>query len=260
VQREAPRPIAWVILLVLAPAGGCVTSSQGRDMRRDILALQAQFDELRAEKEELKATLKRASKEIGSLERTNAEATELLRRNSADFGVQVDSLRTEVQRLRGASEELKHEIEVLKQRQTAIDAAKAKKAASAAEMPSDKDGLYTYGYERFNGGDMKEARRAFDEYARMFPNDKRADNAIYFAGEALFNERRYADAVVTLQQILTAYRGGDKEDDAIFKMGESFGAMGKCIESHVFFEDLVKTHPKSSHVATAKKKLRKRCR
>jgi len=86
------RRILPLALLLLG--SGCVTLSRGKEMQRDLLALQAQFDELRSEKEKLKSTLARASKEIDQLEKTNRDATEVLRRNSADFGAQMDQLRS----------------------------------------------------------------------------------------------------------------------------------------------------------------------
>ncbi|MBM4321328.1 MAG: hypothetical protein FJ125_15625, partial [Deltaproteobacteria bacterium] len=104
------------LLLLLAPLlhPGCVTTSQGRKMERDILALQAQFDELRSEKERLKETLDRAKEEMRKLEAANGQATELFQRNTADFGVQVDRLRIEMSQLKGQLETLQHELELLK--------------------------------------------------------------------------------------------------------------------------------------------------
>ena len=243
---------------MLPAASACVTTAKGRELSRDILALQAQFDELRSEKEKLKSTLARASKEIGQLEETNREATEVLRRNSADFGAQMDSLRTEVQRLRGANEEALHEIAALKAAVASLQAAGSRQAGPAP-LPEDKDALYGYGYKAMNAGDLEEGRRAFQTYADRHPGDKRADNAVFFAGEILYQQGKYVDAVVALQEILKTYPEGDKVDDAIFGIGQSFQAMGSCKDSLVFFQDLTKKHPDSPHVGSAKELLDKGC-
>jgi len=255
--RRASALLVPIALLELG--SGCVTLSRGKEMQRDLLALEAQFDELRSEKEKLKSTLARASKEIDRLEKTNREATEVLRRNSADFGAQMDQLRTDSRKLRGALEEIRHEIEALKKAQA--EAAKAAaRPAGPVPLPTDKDALYAFAYEAHAQGRLPDALRAFQAYAHRFPEDKRADNATYFVGEVLGRQGKYVDAVVTLQDILKHYPEGDKVDDAIYGIGMAFEAMGKCGEARVFYEDLLAKHPDSKLVPDAKERLKQKCR
>ena len=254
------HPLALLLASALLAIGsGCVTMSRGREMQRDILALQAQFDELRSEKEKLKETLTRASKEIDTLEATNREANEVLRRNSADFGAQMDGLRNDNQKLRGALEEARHDLDALKRALEEL-AAKAARPVGPAPLPADMEGLYAFAFEAHEQGRLDDALRGFRAYAKRFPDDKRADNATYFVGEVLARQGKFVDAVVTLQEILKHYPDGDKVDDAILGIGTAFEALGKCNEAHVFYEDLVKKHADSKLVGTARERLKQKCK
>jgi len=254
------HPLALVAAVAALSVGsGCVTLSRGREMQADILALQAQFDELRSEKEKLKETLARASKEIATLEATNREATEVLRRNSADFGAQMDALRSDNQKLRGSLEEARHEIETLK-RSLAEIAEKAARPTGPAPLPTDMEGLYAFAFQAHEQGRLDEALRAYRAYSKRFSEDKRADNATYFVGEILAQKGRFVDAVVTLQDILKHYPNGDKVDDAVLGIGMAFEAMGKCNEAQVFYKDLVTKHPDSKLVGTARERLAAKCK
>ena len=259
--RTPPAAAFVAMLLSLSLFSGCVTTAKGRQMQRDILALQAQFDELRSEKEKLKATLAKASKEMVKFEDTSRKADEIFRRLSANFGVEVDTVRSEIQKLTGAREEALHAIAALRKD---LDAVKEELAAAKPRgptpLPTTPDELYSYAYARQQAMELDEALRAFRAYARTFPDDKRADNAIFFAGDILFSQGKLEDAVVTLQEILTVYAAGDKVDDATFRMGEAFEALGKCQEAHVFYGELVKQHKKSPHAKSAKDKLKEKCK
>ncbi len=253
------RALATSLVLTLGlMSQGCVTTSQGRQMRRDILALQAQFDELRSEKELLKETTEKAAAEIRKLEEANRKATELLRRNSADFGVQIDQLRVQIAKLQGRVETLEHRVELLEEAKRAAPPQAAEPAQpQPAPLPEDKAALYSYGYEKLGEKDYQEARRAFKEYVTRYPKDKRADNALYFWGESFFLEGMFTEAVQVFQRILTDYSKGDKVDDTLFRIGEVFERLGKCDDARVFYEELLDKHAKSPLVKKTRKKLKK---
>ena len=254
---------ALTLTLVFAASllGGCVTTAQGQRLQRDILALQAQFDELRSEKERLKETIAKASAEIEKLETANGQATELLRRNSADFGVQIDELRIIISQLRGQIEALQHEV--AQSKRTPAPAAAPAAPPAPAPLPSEKGELYTYAYEQHSGGKHAEARRAFKEYVSRYPKDRKADDALFFWGESFFQERLHAEAVQVLQRVLTDYSGSDKVDDTLFRIGEIFEQLGKCDNAQAFFEELLDKHAKSPLVKKTRRKLRtlkRKCR
>lgn len=234
-------------------------------MQRDILALQAQFDELRSEKERLKETQRKAREEIEKLEAANEQATALLRRNSADFGAQIDRLRIELSQIKGAIETLEHDLGQMKKAQLAASPAESAGPSappSPPPLPEGKADLYAYGYQKHAEKDFNEARRAFKQYVARFPKDRRADNALYFWGESFFLEGLYTEAVQVLQRILTDYSRGDKVDDSLFRIGEIFQKLRKCSDAKTFYEELLDKFPKSPLAKKTRKKLKalRRCR
>jgi tol-pal system protein YbgF len=254
------RTLGVLIAAVAIFSGvGCVSSTQGKQMQRDVLALQAQFDELRADKDLVKQTLERAKKEIASLEKSNKAATELLRRLGAQSGVQIDSLRVEVSKLRGLQEEAKHEIERLKK---SFDELKTLASApkGPAPLPQESGALYQFGVDAYQKGDLRDAVRAFRGFVTKFPDDPYADNAQYLLGDCMFLRGDFVEAVAELQVILTTYPSGEKADDAYFRIGEAFDAMGKCAEARVFYKEVQNKFPKSRRVAEVKTKLKAKCK
>ena len=245
--------------MALTGAPACVTSTQGRQIQRDVLALEAQFDELRADKDQVKKTLARAKKAIDSLEARNKEATELLRRLGAQSGVQIEGLRVEVSKLRGQQEETAHAIERL---QKALGDLKVLAATPTGPppLPEDSVALYQHGVDAYQKGDLKAAMRAFSAFVERFPADPYADNAQYLLGDSLFLRGQYVDAVAELQKILELHGEGEKADDAYFRIGEAFDAMGKCAEARVFYKEVKKRFPTSKRVAEVNKKLKGKCK
>jgi len=255
VPAGALLPVA--VALVAGP--GCVTSSQGREMRRDILALQAQFDELRAEKDAVRQTLERAKSEIGALEASNKDATELLRRLGAQSGVQIDNLKVEFAKLRGEHEEMAHVIEQMKR-----DLGEVQKAASVPKapppLPEEAAALYQYGVDAYQKGELREAVRAFRAFVDRHPSDPYADNAQYLIGDCLFLQGKHVEAVADLQRVLELYADGEKVDDAYFRIGEALDALGKCRDAQVFYGEVKKRFPKSKRMDEVKAKLKEKCK
>ncbi len=250
---------AGVCLVALAVPAGCVSSTQGKQMQRDILALQAQFDELRADKDLVKKTLERAKKEIDALEGSNKDATELLRRLGAQSGVQIDGLRVEVSKLNGLHEETRHEIERLKKSLQELRTL-SNRPTGPPPLPEESAALYQHGVDAYQKGDLKEAIRAFRAFRARFPADDYADNAQYLLGDSMFLRGDYVEAVAELQVILQQYATGEKADDAYFRIGEAFDAMGKCAEARVFYKEVKKRFPTSKRVAEVNKKLKGKCK
>src|SRR5690606_15342335 len=81
----------------------------GSTMQDDIAALKAeqarQNETLEEKQKELSAMVESARNDVASLNQMTKEATELLARNNADFGLELEQVRQELQRLVGKMEE-----------------------------------------------------------------------------------------------------------------------------------------------------------
>src|SRR5579883_2715256 len=93
----------WVGMLALLFVGGCVTAAQGDRMRSDIDALKNRFDQREQE-------IKQSRAELAQLHNVLKQATDLLTRNSADVGAQVQKLQTALADATGKIEEIQHRL------------------------------------------------------------------------------------------------------------------------------------------------------
>jgi chromosome segregation ATPase len=103
------RVLLWGLLVAVAVGGsGCVSASEGKRMRQDLETLDARLTELSAslqnDRSRLTALLETAEAEIALLRGALQEAEQLLHRNSADLGLQLDTLASDVDGLRGQLE------------------------------------------------------------------------------------------------------------------------------------------------------------
>lgn len=87
---------------------GCVSAAEGRRMQQEIEALDARMgvvsSSLQEDRERLNALLETAEADIELLRAALEEAEQLLHRNSADLGVQLEGLGSDLDGLRGQIE------------------------------------------------------------------------------------------------------------------------------------------------------------
>lgn len=119
------KTFATLALVAAFSLSGCYLAADGRSLEQRIGALETQAtmmqESAESERARLVELIGRAEGEIARLELAISEAQEILRRNSADLGVQVDGLAQSISVLRGHLEEsrfhhteLQQELELLR--------------------------------------------------------------------------------------------------------------------------------------------------
>ncbi|MBU0552230.1 hypothetical protein KKF91_04015 [Myxococcota bacterium] len=248
--RLAPLALA---LALLSP--GCVTYWQGQEMSAKQVALEARMDQLvddqRAQREKMKTDLQGIIERFSALEQGVTSAIEGLRSNTADAGLIIDQLRAEIATLKGKLEEAK---KVAAQEDGLPN---VEQIPGAPQLPTDSLELYRYGYERRKAKDCPEAVRALIKFARSFPKDKMADNALYLVAICLNEEGKFADSLRVLDRIQKSYKSGDKVDDALVLMHDNFISLGQCKNAIPFLEILLNEHPTSKLAAEVEAKLKR---
>ncbi len=244
---------AFIITIVstILISTGCTPIWTGNQMQDDIEQLkseQAELNEnLAEEKQELTQMVAQARTDVQELDGVLKEATELLQRNSADFGVEMERLRTEVEMLRGKVEELDFRFQKVEQDLKLFkeDVDLRFSDGGGGGLPEKASELYAYANDALKSQNYSKARRGFDAFIKKFPKDDRADDALFGLGETFFADNQHVSAVYEYQKIIKNYPKSDRRDDATFRIGEAFMALRKCQEAKVFFEAVVKDYPKS---------------
>jgi TolA-binding protein len=257
------RVVVWTACAVLS--AGCVSSSQGDQMRQEIDMLKAEQsiikESFQKREAEMAEAVVNARSEIKELQALIRQAEELLRSNVATAGADLQHTREEVERLRGRSEEMEFKLAKLEQdlalfkQDIELRLTPGSQAAQAQPLPENASELLKLGTANVDK-DPRQARRALEAFTTRFPEDSRVDEAIYLTGETYFNEKQYISAILEYQKILKAHPKSRRTADATFRIGQGFRALGKCQQAKLFFETVIDTHAKSDRAREARQELK----
>ena len=256
---------AAVALLALSTSGcfAFMTKEEGRELKQqieDVRTLSAK-NELRAAElaKELDDQLKRLRLVVD-------EATKVVTRNSADVGLQVQKLQTDLAQLTGRIDDLQHASDALTKQFQDYRAASdtkieqlvnASAQAKNPPMPETPDALYAEGEKRLAAQQWQEARRLFEAFVNRYPSDKRAARAQYSIGEAYAGERRYANAIGAYTKVVDNFPKSEVVPDAMYKNGLAFYALKYCGDAKVYFQELLKRYPRTTWKKEANEQLKK---
>jgi tol-pal system protein YbgF len=274
VADHVPRA---ALLLLLLPVSACwVSLERGRQMEERIARTEdenrlavKQLDEQRSV---LRDRVTEADRKIAEVQRKLDELNTAARRTGADLAVEVDKLREEVARLRGANEEEQHRIQALlagldKLRSDvegrfaalkgagALEEYEAKRKVEQLQLPTDKGAFLALAQEREKAGEKTVARELYQEYTRRWPVDPRAADAWFRVGELQYGAQRYREAILAYGKVAEGFPRSDKVPDAKLRAGESMVALGLPDDAKAIFEDVVRQYPKTTAAKNAKKRL-----
>lgn len=277
------RLVACTVLL--AGIVGCVTTrDEGETMKRDIAQLKSELaSEQRAGSDARtsgRTKLDDMERRLAALEGTLAN----LRQADADVGVQLDKVVAEVQTLRGDIEVARKDLEqttlsvkdilarppaglIGGEKAAPIDL-NGKKTIAGVEVPAESKPHYDFAKKLYDDKKFAESAEAFDlwllRHASASPD--LVDNAAFWKAESYFNQATaMSDAKAkekSLKQAILAYQRviedpkSEKNDAALYKIGQSFEQLGLKDEAAAFYEEVITKYPKSPVVNDAKKRLK----
>ncbi len=239
------RAAFWLVTGALL--AGCVTAPQ-------FYAHEREFDE--------------AMRELRSGEGAVGDA------RVAELGSQVDALQDENARLRGAVEEAKHFAEQALSEARSVRQAMASGGAAPGNIavrPALGDptplSAEIRGYEEafalYRGGEYEAAIDRFRRFLQNHESSDYADNALFWMGECYFKLGDYERAVLTFQDVVKRYPGGNKVPDALYRQGIALLEIGRRsgdqqtydVAARQIFERIVRQHAQSERVAEAQRQL-----
>jgi len=233
--------------LVLASAlSGCfwvTTKSEGEALRKDLTLVQSRLD----------AKERTLDDQIAQLQKVLEDATKVLKRNSADIGADVDSLRNDVRTANGLVTAVNNSINELKTSQKAtadrLDALEQRLStvesgkASAASGPDD---LWKLGAAAFEAQRYNEAIDIFKRLATNFPTHDKADDAYYFRAQAYTNLKDWDHAIGVYQQLYDKYPTSDLADDGLYFAALAAQQLKNCTEARTYLGLIKQKYPKSN--------------
>jgi len=240
--------------LLATSATGCISQ-----MKIDVAANQARLDSLEDDLE-----VKRKE-----LEEALAEASRVLRRNSADQGLQIEEIQGRLAMMEGQIAELRMEssgesqaqaqrsLELQQRLSEVARAAGMDVALDTAEIPESKSAHWEALSKSYRINKHSYTRALARAYVGRYPKDDRADNAQYMIGSSYLQQGQAAAALGEFQKVISVYREGDAIDKTLYGMAQAFLEVRSCNDAGTALKALLKNHKNSPLYNKAKKEIRK---
>jgi len=240
--------------LFVTSATGCISQ-----MQTDVAANQKRLDSLEDDLE-----VKRRE-----LEEALAEASRVLRRNSADQGLQIEQIQERLASMEGEMAELRNEssgasqaqaqrsLELQRQLSEVARAAGMDVALDAGDIPKSKSAHWEALTKAYRINKHSYTRALARAYVERYPKDEHADNAQYMIGSSYLKQDQAAAALGEFQKVLSTYRKGDALDKTLYDMAQAFLQVQSCNDAGTALKALLKNHKSSPLVPKAKKELRR---
>ena len=254
--RLRPTLFAGLVALPLwlTSASGCISQ-----MQADIADNQQRLDSLEEDLE-----VKRRE-----LEEALAEASRVLRRNSADQGLQIEQIQERLAMMEGQIAELRQEsmgasraevertIELQRRLSEVARAAGMDVPLDSNEIPESKSAHWEALTKAYRINKHSYTRALARAYVERYPKDKHADNAQHMIGSSYLKQDQAAAALGEFQKVLSTYRRGDAIDETLYDMAQAFLQVRSCNDAGTALKALLKNHKDSPLAPQAKKQLRK---
>lgn len=207
----------------------------------------------------------------------------------------TDRLEKEVQQLRGMVEEQAHEIETLKKRQKDmyLDMDQRVRQLETGSAPSAEDvqapayddvsssvyrnpgesvvsetaekssagagshskEAYQNAYSTLQSGRYTDAVGLFKSFLAANPDDRYADNAQYWLGEAYYVTRDFGAARDSFARVIERFPKSPKVPDALLKIAYIDYEQGRWDEARRALSEIIKDYPDSNAASLAEKRL-----
>jgi TolA-binding protein len=266
------RARALVATLAGATAlAGCVTRAQFEQLEQESRAREERLAAIEAQLSHQSQGLEEASalaqERVQELRAILEQATQAVTRNSADLGTEVVELREKLGALEGQLAEIRNELgtgraglqqridELAQQLQRVASDTGVDLSLPESEIPAEPSAHFQAGRDAFERRDYSRARSLFRVFVNRYPQNAKADDALYYIGASYMQEDRPQSAIPSFQKIIQDYRSGDMVDDTLLQMGEAFFALHACEEAKTAYEALLSGHRSSPLAARARQGL-----
>jgi TolA-binding protein len=259
------------------PLAACfVPLERGREMEARIQRLEVQNVEqqrgLEAERAAVRDRVEKVDQKIREVQVKIDELNQAARRSGADLGVTLSRLQDEFARVKGELEVAQHRLaEVDKsignlraetearfsalKGQGAMDAYEARQKIAALPKPEDKAAVLALAQQLDEKGEKGVAREVYDEYMRKWPNDPRSAEAGFRAGELLFDQKRFCEALLSYGRVAESFPRSDRAPQAMLGAAESMLRLDMKDDAIAVLGQLVDRYPKADAAAKAKARL-----
>ncbi len=249
-MKKLPWFTVCIPLVSSLVGSGCfwvTTKSEGEALRKDLTLVQSRLD----------AKEKTLDDQIAQLQKVLEDATKVLKRNSADIGADVDSLRNDVRTANGLVTTVNNSINELKQafdtyrkgndaRMDAIEQRVIQIESGKATASSSPEELWKLGSTAFEAARYNDAIEIFKRLSQTYPTHDRAAEAVYFRGQSYSNLKDWDHAIGVYQQLYDKYPTSALADDGLYFAAVAANQLKNCTEARTYLGLIKQKYPKSN--------------
>jgi len=120
------------------------------------------------------------------------------------------------------------------------------------EKPLSEAQFYEKAYSYYQKGDLKNAKKLFEEYIEKFPKGKWIGQAYFWIGEIYFKEQKYEEAILNYQKLIELPGWHPLKPSAMLKQAQAFKALGDTEAYKILLKKLINQYPHSKEAEVAK--------
>lgn len=115
--------------------------------------------------------------------------------------------------------------------------------------------LYESSLALFNNKKYDQALKGFKDFLEAFPKSDLADNAQFWIGECLMSLKQYDHAILAYQSVIKNYPNANKVPNAMLRQSVAWEKIGDKTSEMLILKKIVKKYPNSPEAKIAQKKL-----
>ena len=190
----------------------------------------------------------------------------MLRRSLLDLQNQIETLRSELAKLRGMNEQLSRDLAEMQRRQKDIvqgvddrlrQFEPVKVAVDGREFAADPTEKRDFeaALAIFRKGDFSAAQTSFLDFFKRFPLSGYGSSALFWLGNAQYATRDYKEAMINFRALVTKEPEHLRSPEAVLSIANCQIELKDSRGAKKTLEDLIKAYPQSEAAVAAKDRL-----
>jgi len=246
------RSLAALVLFCLAAVTANAGLFDDEEARRAILDLRQRIEAVRLATEQ---GASRASEDGASL-----------RRSLIDLQNQIETLRSEMAKLRGLNEQLARDIADMQRQQKDISQGVNDRLRQFEPVKVSIDGReftaesaekrdFEAALETFRKGDFPAAQGALVDFLKRYSKSGYASSALFWLGNAQYATRDYKEAMINFRSLIGREPDHLRAPEAVLSIANCQLELKDARGARKTLEDLIKAYPQSEAAVAAKERL-----
>ena len=208
----------------------------------------------------------RVDQSVDQIKLRQTEQAEQTRRSLLDLNNQIEALKTEIARLRGANEQLARDLAEVQRKQKDLQQGAEERLRKLEPQPVALDGkefvaepderrAYDDAMALMRRGDFAAAASAFAAFQKRWPKSGYAEAVQFWLGNAQYGKREYREAIATFRALVAATPENPRVPEALLAIANCQVELKDLAGARRTLDGLVKTHPKSEAAQAARERL-----